>query len=164
MKLETQEVLPDCYLTNIRSPSYEVEKTEMSGTEGLFELECKKDLLWVMARYLSSYLEQEIPGLAGFWSVLGDEPPRLTIIDYYPVIYQPITDNKAVQECLRYSEQGARKIGQKYVVTTFDLGVCMKAYPIIWNQPKKFEDHIIMIGVLCCVRVLQDDREESGRN
>jgi hypothetical protein len=30
----------------------------MSGTEGLFELECKKDLLWVVARYLSSYLEQ----------------------------------------------------------------------------------------------------------
>jgi hypothetical protein len=146
LKLETQEVLPDCYLTHIRSPSYEVEKTEMSGTEGLFELKCKKDLLWVMARYLSSYLEQEIPGLAGFWSVLGNEPPRLTIIDYYPVIYQPITDNKAVQECLRYSEQGARKIGQKYVVTTFDLGVCMKAYPIIWNQSKKFEDHIIMIG------------------
>jgi hypothetical protein len=22
----------------------------------------------------------------------------------------------------------------------------MKAYPIIWNQPKRFEDHIIMIG------------------
>jgi hypothetical protein len=136
----------------------------MSGTEGLFELECKKDLLWVMARYLSSYLEQELPGLVGFWSLLGDEPPRLTIIDYYPVIDQPITDNKAVQECLRYSEQGAREVGQKYVVTTFDLGVCMKAYPIIWNQPKKFEDHIIMIGVLCCVRVLQDDREENGRN
>jgi hypothetical protein len=45
LKLETQEVLPDCYLTHRRSPSYEVEKTEMSGTEGLFELECKKDLL-----------------------------------------------------------------------------------------------------------------------
>ena len=56
LKLETQEVLPDCYLTHRRSPSYEVEKTEMSGTEGLFELECKKDLLWVMTRYLSSYL------------------------------------------------------------------------------------------------------------
>jgi hypothetical protein len=49
----------------------------MSGTEGLFELECKKDLLWVMARYLSSYVEQELPGLAGFWSLLGNEPPRL---------------------------------------------------------------------------------------
>ena len=32
------------------------------------------------------------------------------------------------------------------MVTTFDLGVCMKAYPIIWNQPNKFEYHIIMIG------------------
>jgi hypothetical protein len=41
-------LLPDCYLTHRRCPSYEVEKTEMSGTEGLFELECKKDLLWVM--------------------------------------------------------------------------------------------------------------------
>ena len=40
----------------------------------------------------------------------------------------------------------SKKVGQKYVVTTFDLGVCMKAYPIIWNQPKKFEDHINMIG------------------
>jgi hypothetical protein len=135
LKLETQEVLPDYYLTH-RNPSYEVEKTEMSGTEGLFELECKNDLVWVMARYLSSYLEQV--GLAGFWSVLGDEPSRLTIIDYYSVINQPITDNKAVQEFLRYSEQGAREVGQKYVITTFDLGVCMKAYPIFWNQPKKF--------------------------
>ena len=42
LKLEMQEVLPDCYLTHRRSPSYEVEKMEMSGTEGLFELECKK--------------------------------------------------------------------------------------------------------------------------
>ena len=96
LKRETQEVLPDCYLTHRRSPSYGVEKTEMSGTEGLFELECKNDLVWVMARYLSAYLEQELPGLAGFWSVLGDEPSRLTIIDYYSVINQPITDSKAV--------------------------------------------------------------------
>jgi hypothetical protein len=42
-----------------------------------------------------------------------------------------VFDNKAVQKCFRYSEQGAREVGQKYVVTTFDLGVCMKAYPII---------------------------------
>ena len=118
---------------------------QTARTEGLFELECKKNLLWVMARYLSSQ-QQQLPGLAGFSSVLGDEPPRLTIIDYYPVINQPITDNKAIQECLLYLEQEASEVGQKYVLATFDLGVCMKAYPIIWNQPKKFEDHIIMIG------------------
>jgi hypothetical protein len=51
-----------------------------------------------MARYLSSYLEQELPGLAGFWSVLGDEPPRLTIIDYYPVINQPMLNVPFFQE------------------------------------------------------------------
>jgi hypothetical protein len=62
--------------------AFEVEKTDMSGTEGLFELECKKNLLWVMTRYFSSYLEQELPELDRFWSVLGDEPPRLKIIDY----------------------------------------------------------------------------------
>jgi hypothetical protein len=27
----------------------------------------------------------------------------------------------------------------------------MKAYPIIWNQPKKLEDHIIMIGTFHAV-------------
>jgi hypothetical protein len=52
-----------------------------------------------------------------------------------------------------FPEQGAREVGQKYVVTTFDLGVCMKAYPIIWNQPIKFEDHIIMIGTFHVVCV-----------
>lgn len=92
LKLESQEVLPDCYLTHSRRPCYDVDKTEMSGTEGLFERECKQDFVWVMARYLSSYLEQELPGLDGFWSVLGDEPPKLTIIEYYPVINQTITD------------------------------------------------------------------------
>jgi hypothetical protein len=56
LKLETQKFLPDCFLTHRRSPSYEVEKTEMSGTEGLFELECKKDLWWVMARYLTKII------------------------------------------------------------------------------------------------------------
>jgi hypothetical protein len=79
-----------------------------------------------------------LPELDRFWSVLADEPPRLKIIDYYPVINQPITDNKAVQECLRYSEQGAREVGQKYVVTTFDLGVCidtiLKLFRLIPND------------------------------
>ena len=39
-----------------------------------------------------------------------------------------------------------KEVGQTYTVTTFDLGVCMKAFPIIWNNPGKYEDHIVMIG------------------
>ena len=37
-------------------------------------------------------------------------------------------------------------MGQEYVVTTFDLGVCMWAYHIIWKSPARYEKHIVMIG------------------
>ena len=79
-------------------------------------------------------------------SSTGDVPHRLTTVDYYPVIPFPITDNKAVKECLRFSEEASLEVGQKYVITSFDLGVCMKAYPLVWNYPKRYENHIIMIG------------------
>jgi hypothetical protein len=58
----------------------------------------------------------------------------------------PITDNTAVQECLHYSEEASKEVGQHYVITTFDLGACMKAYPLVWNSARRYEDHIIMIG------------------
>ena len=58
----------------------------------------------------------------------------------------PVTDNKVVKECLRFSEEASLEVGQEYVITSFDLGVCMKAYPLVWNYPKRYENHIIMIG------------------
>jgi len=79
-------------------------------------------------------------------SLTGDVPSRLTTVEYYPIIPHPITDNKSVQECLRYSEEAPKEVGQHYVITTFDLGVCMKAYPLVWNSARRYEDHIIMIG------------------
>ena len=33
-------------------------------------------------------------------------------IDYYPVSYTHITDNEAAHECPRYSEDGAKDVGQ----------------------------------------------------
>ena len=30
--------------------------------------------------------------------------------------------------------------------TTFDSGVCMKAYPLLWNFPERFKRHIVLIG------------------
>ena len=38
---------------------------------------------------------------------------------------------------------GEGEVGQAYVVT-FDLCVCMKAFPLIWTF--KYENHILMIG------------------
>lgn len=95
---------------------------------------------------ISSGSKQEVPGWSGFISVTGHVPTNTTTIDYYPVINSPITDNKVVQHCLKMSEDATREVGQDYVVTTFDLGVCMRAYPIIWKQPTRYEKHIVMIG------------------
>jgi hypothetical protein len=44
---------------------------------------------------------------------VGRGPPaKLKTIDYYPVINTHITDNKAAHECPRYSEDGAKDVGQ----------------------------------------------------
>ena len=85
----------------------------------------------------SSKTSQQLPAWAGFISATGDKPMQTTTIDYYPVINCPITEFKAVQECLRYSEEATMKVGQRYTITTFDLGVCMKAYPLVWKYPEK---------------------------
>jgi hypothetical protein len=69
----------------------------------------------------------------------GERPSQLTTIEYYPIISQPITEYDAVHECLRYSEEGTHEAGQqKYVITSFDLGVCMKAYPPIWTAEQRY--------------------------
>ena len=58
------------------------------------------------------YLEQKLPGFGGVVSILGDPPAKLKTIDYYPVINTRITDNKAAHECPRYSEDGAKDVGE----------------------------------------------------
>ena len=94
----------------------------------------------------SSSSAQEVPGWSGFVSTTGDVPSSTTTVDYYPVINSPITDYKTVQQCLEYSESATREVGQDYVITSFDLGVCMKAFPLIWNNPIRYQKHIVMIG------------------
>ena len=105
----------------------------------------KKDIGWLILRFTKRN-ESSIPGWAGFISQTGELPTRLTVLDYYPVIYQPITEYSTVQECLCVAQKATDEVGQWYVYTTFDLGVCMKAYPLVWNYPQKFDRHIIMIG------------------
>ena len=58
------------------------------------------------------YLEQKLPGFGGVISIVGDRPAKLRTIEYYPVINTHITDNKAAHECPRYSEDGAKDVGQ----------------------------------------------------
>ena len=105
-----------------------------------------KDLAWIVLRK-STEGKPIIPNWSGFVSMTGKIPACLTSIDYYPVVFHPITEYSTVQECLRMAEQATDEVGQKFVFTTLDLGVCMKAFPLLWNFPDKFSRHIVMIGL-----------------
>ncbi len=76
----------------------------------------------------------------------GDPPKSITTIAYYLVIHNRITEYKTVQECLRLAEEATHEVEQKYTITTFDLAVCMKAYPVVWNDTDRYTKHIILIG------------------
>ena len=90
--------------------------------------------------------QQYVPGWGGFISLLGEKPARKTTLGYYPVIKHPITDYRTVKERLRIAEEATHEVGQDYVITTFDLGVCMKAFPLIRNKPEVYKNHIILMG------------------
>ena len=51
-----------------------------------------------------------------------------------------------VRELLKRSEDATAKVGQRWVINTFDLGVCMKALPIIWRWPNEFAKHVTLAG------------------
>ena len=102
----------------------------------------EKDIVWLFMRKDMSSAGQNVPGWGGFVSVTGSRPIQLTTIDYYPVINRPITDYSTVQECLRVAEEATREDGQTYTISTFDLSVCMKALPLIWNDPDKYKNAI----------------------
>ncbi|KAJ8333550.1 hypothetical protein SKAU_G00415580 [Synaphobranchus kaupii] len=61
-------------------------------------------------------------------------------------VFEPITANETVAEFLDRTEAATDEVGQEHVVSTFDLGVVMKACPIIWKFMKRYKRHIILIG------------------
>jgi len=146
LKTHQDDSLPECYVTQRRSPSYHISRWVIPDAEEAMQESRRRSLVWILIRLHSCSTNQEVPSLGGFISVTGVMPSQLSTIDYYPVINHPITDHTTVQECLRYSEAATQEVGQNYVLTTFDLGVCMKAYPIVWNNPMRYEKHIILIG------------------
>uniref|UniRef100_UPI00358FFE05 uncharacterized protein n=3 Tax=Myxine glutinosa TaxID=7769 RepID=UPI00358FFE05 len=102
--------------------------------------------IWLFIRYIGSCGLQPVPGLGGFTSATGSPPPSKSTVDYCTPIHQPITDNAVVRELLKRSEAATAEVGQRWVLNTFDLGVCMKALPIIWRWPNEFASHVVTIG------------------
>ena len=73
---------------------------------------------------------------------------------------------RACHPCIRVSKNASREVGQKYAVTTFDLGLCMKAYPNIWKSPDFYDDHIVITGffhLICAyLEMIGKKMNESG--
>ena len=102
--------------------------------------------VWLFSRYIGSSGRQPLPGLGGFTSATGTPPPRRSTVDFFTPIHQPITDNAVVHESLKRSEAATDEVGQTWVLNTLDLGVCMKALPIIWRWPEEFARLFVTIG------------------
>ena len=73
-------------------------------------------------------------------------PKKLTKIDYYTPIHQPIRQYETVRELLHCSEDATQAVGQTYTINTFDFGVCMKVLHLVWRYPDKYQKHIIVTG------------------
>ncbi|XP_067659430.1 uncharacterized protein [Haliotis asinina] len=156
--------LPECYIAKRRSPGYKVINKAVDGGKEAYEKIVMKNMLWLLIRPHAAKTSQSVPGWGGFVSLTGKTPLKLTTIEYYPIIPHPITDYKAVKECLSQAEKGTGEVGQQYVITTFDLGVCMKAYPLVWTNPNRYADHIIMIGTfhLACAYLKMIGKKMAG--
>ena len=97
-----QEELPECYVAVRKSPSYSCTESSILGGQEAMEKGHRISLLWLLCRLHSALQEdQDVPVWAGFMSLLGEKPDKKTAIGYYPVINEPITEYKTVQECLR---------------------------------------------------------------
>ena len=138
--------LPPCYIKLRNSPQMTIKQLSIPGSEGALSKSEVINLCWCIFRMMNSTTSQCVPGWDGFISETGVRSPNLTIMDYYPDINHPITENSTVQECLRISKQCSDEVSKRYTITTFDLGVCMKAYPILWKNPDTYKGHIVMIG------------------
>ena len=158
----TEQVLPEVYVTQRKSPTLITTKRFYQGSSTAYDAAVLRNVLWTVLRSYSSC----VPAWGGFISSTGMAPKQLTTIGYYPVIYKPITDYSTVAECLSQSEEATKEVGQDYVITTFDLGVCMKAYPLIFNNPLRYKNHIILIGTFHLMgayfRMIGKKMESSG--
>ena len=73
-------------------------------------------------------MQQQIPELLDFISITGHRPAKWTSLDYY----------------LRVAEKSAKEGCKEYTITTFDLGVCIKAFPLQCDDQEIYNDNSLL--------------------
>ena len=120
--------------------------TPPTENEAVYNSSLSEYYVYILCRYTAIHCDTLFPGFGGFVSSTGKQPANKTTIDYYTPISQPITDNAVVYELLKRSEAATKEVGQPYTINTFDLGVVMKACPIVWKYEEEFRKHIVIPG------------------
>ena len=145
--IDTPMSLPALYIYNRTGPTMPGGSTFTPQIDNDAEWEkAMKEYLWVRCRMIGSSGKQPMPAFGGFISATGKTPDKKSTIVYYPPINGPITAYNTVAELLKRSAEATAEVGQKYTIVTFDLGVCMKALPLIWTFSEQYKDHIVVIG------------------
>ena len=147
-KMETTPTLPPLHVYNRVGPKFPEGASFTMPLENIQQWKrgMNEYYIWIFVRIIGSHGVQAVPALGGFISATGKAPAKKTTVDYYPPIDEPITEYSTVAELLRRSAEATAEVGQEYVISTFDLGVCMKALPLIWKFPQQYGKHIVLIG------------------
>ena len=134
------------WATQTRTGWYSSSQLELQENRVAYESCIQMYLMFSRSRYICSRGIQPVPVDAGFVSTTGLSPQKLTTIDCYPMINEPITDSKFVKELLARCQRATEEVGQAYTITPFDLGVIMIAMPIIWEKPHIYSKHVVLKG------------------
>ena len=149
LKVASQETLPPFHLHDRVGPRFPAGASFNPPLvlETEYAAALHKYYIWLFCRGIGNRLRyQTFPPLGGFTSATGASPLQKTTIDYFTPIDQPITEYAVVQELLKRSEDATAEVGQEYTLNTFDLGVCMKALPLLWKYPERYKHHVITPG------------------
>jgi hypothetical protein len=149
LKVETPCTLPPFDIYGRVGPRFPTDAVFLPPLEvNTVYSKCLKEyIMWMLIRMVGSRDQKQlVAGFGGFVSSTGLKPLRRSTIDYFTPINQPFTEYCVIKELLKISDDATKEVGQKYVLSTFDLGGCMKALPLIWKFPDDYKDHVITPG------------------
>ena len=91
---------------------------------------------------------QIVPPWTGWLSKTSTQSNAMcSIVEYLPPVNFSINENATVQRILEKSKKASLKVGQQYTFVTFHLAVAKKAYSIVWQNPERFGNVIVRMGV-----------------
>ena len=107
------------------------------------------NFIWLLCRNIGSTMETQIvPPWTGWLSkTSAGSNPICSTVEYMPPINFSIYENATVQHILETSKEASLKLGQRYTIVTFDLAVAKKAYSIVWQNPQRFGNVIVRMGI-----------------